>query len=247
MQKKSDTKLEDKWQELIERFWNGPKIIGVKQSYKDRGSHISIVKQASSASTCGWIHSSPQSAHSSKQTLKSQNLNQTKTWGWEQMLLEPKYYCEHAPHMPPATTAPRGDTYVPHVAVRERQRQVGAGVDPKVRFSPRAEGPVLGGWATQGPVNHRSGACGLPRCYGSESIGRSRVGRLGKTSADCCTPEWVVLDRHRLQAAAIAGHRWPLPQLMARATWPPFRHQWTLVANAYSCSWCTTSLRGTGA
>lgn len=62
------------------------------------------------------------------------------------MLLEPKYYCEHAPHMPPATTAPRGDTYVPHVAVRERQRQVGAGVDPKVRSVPGLRALCLGPW-----------------------------------------------------------------------------------------------------
>lgn len=31
--------------------------------------------------------------------------------------------------MPPATTASREDTYVQYVAERERQRQVGAGVD----------------------------------------------------------------------------------------------------------------------
>lgn len=55
------------------------------------------------------------------------------------------------------------------------------------------------------------GLCGLSRCYSSESIGCSRMGTPGETSADCCRPEWVEGDQHRLQATASFGHRWPLP------------------------------------
>lgn len=82
---------------------------------------------------------------------------------------------------------------------------MGAGMDSNGTSIPWAEGPVFEVRAGQGPMNHRSGACGLSRCYSSEFIDNSRMDMPGETSADCCRPEWVGGDQHRLQVPINLG------------------------------------------
>lgn len=112
--------------------------------------------------------------------------------------------------MPPATTASRRDTYV--WQSERGSGKWGPGWTIKDVHS-LGWGPCVGAGPNKGlcrPFKPQEGL-GACRCYSSEWIGCSRVGTPGETSADCCRPESVVGDQHRLQATANFGQRSPLP------------------------------------